>query len=171
MLWAHVRYTTSSVYARASERHKDRESGDWEWDTCATFRSFWRTKRRSRPPPFPFQYFCLRRRGLERSRIKKVKEMVVGCPREESSAVRGAIPRNRSVRRSLKPLRAPRVAINRFAIQNEFEKDSRKSKTGTKPVFSEPKDLNIQSIALLLFCASKKAIVLSRGAGAKLQCA
>lgn len=51
-----------------------------------------------------------------------------------------------------------------------MEKDSRKSKTGTKPVFSEPEGLNTQSIASLPFCASKK-VMMFQGARAQPACA
>ena len=52
---------------------------------------------------FLFNIFCLRRRGLGRSRIKKAKEMVVGCTRV---AVAERVPR-----RNQTPMRTLRVRI------------------------------------------------------------
>ena len=39
------------------------------------------------------------------------------------------------------------------------ETDSKKSKTGTKPVFSEPEGLNARSIALFLLYASMENFI------------
>ena len=61
--------------------------------------------------PFPFQYFGLRRRGLGRSRIKKAKEMVVGCTR---AAIAERVPR-----RMYSPMRTLRVRITTRSARHD----------------------------------------------------
>lgn len=62
--------------------------------------------------PFPFQYFCLRRRGLGRSRIKKAKEMVVGCTR---AAIAERVPR-----RKYSPMRTLRSRITTRSARHDY---------------------------------------------------
>jgi hypothetical protein len=84
-----------------------------------TLRSFWRLNRR-RNPKFPFFFFAFRRRGRGRSRKKMARKFLGLLARSGAERDRGAEPpRNRSVRVSQKPPRAPRVR-SRFAQRSVF---------------------------------------------------
>jgi hypothetical protein len=130
--------TTKRGYGSASGRHKAGESGDWERSYFATFRSFWRTKWRSRPRPFPFP-FCggggwgeepqkIRKGTWVRGVATKVSEGVSSERRSEPRAHRSEIPLDRSVRFNPKPPRAPRVRSG-FAQRSVFRHSHKSCKT------------------------------------------